>query len=43
MKKLYIGVIGVGYLGSKHAKTYTNLENVNLVGICDTIKKEAKK
>ena len=38
MSKLRIGVIGVGYLGSIHAKIYKERPNVDLVGVCDTDK-----
>lgn len=43
MEKLYTAVIGVGHLGSKHAKAYTNIENVNLVGVCDTNEEKGRK
>ena len=43
MEKLYVGVIGVGHLGSKHAKTYAGLKNVNMVGVCDTNEEAGKK
>jgi len=43
MEKLYIAVIGVGHLGSKHAKVYANLKNVHLVGVCDTDEEKARK
>lgn len=33
---LKIGVIGVGYLGQHHARIYSELENVRLIGIFDT-------
>lgn len=36
MDNLYTAVIGAGHLGSKHAKVYFELPNVNLVGVCDT-------
>ena len=36
MAKLKVAVIGTGVLGSLHAKIYSGLENVELVGICDT-------
>ena len=36
MKKINIGVIGVGHLGSIHARIYHNLKEANLVGVCDT-------
>ena len=43
MDKLNVGVIGVGYLGSMHARVYSHLEDTTLVGICDCYKKRAKK
>jgi len=30
-----VGVVGVGYLGIRHAKIYQTLENANLVAVCD--------
>lgn len=39
MDKLRVGVIGVGYLGSIHAKIYKDTPNCSLVAICDTDKK----
>ncbi len=36
MSKLKVAIIGTGALGSIHAKIYTSLKNVELVGICDT-------
>ncbi|MDB4349615.1 Gfo/Idh/MocA family oxidoreductase [Omnitrophica bacterium] len=42
MDKLNVGVIGVGFLGSLHAKIYHQLEDVTLVGVCDCYKKRAK-
>ena len=30
-----IGVVGVGYLGSIHARIYTQLSDVTLVGVND--------
>lgn len=35
MNKLKVGVVGVGHLGSIHAKVYSKLDNVKLVGVCD--------
>ena len=35
MDKIKIGVIGVGHLGSIHAKLYREIENCSLVGVCD--------
>ncbi|MDD5568676.1 MAG: Gfo/Idh/MocA family oxidoreductase [Candidatus Omnitrophica bacterium] len=38
MDKLKVAVIGVGHLGSVHAKIYKEIPNCSLVGICDTDK-----
>ena len=38
MNKLRIGVIGVGHLGSIHAKIYKEIDACSLVGVCDTDK-----
>lgn len=35
MQKVNCGVIGVGYLGSHHARIYSEMDNVNLVGVFD--------
>lgn len=35
MSKVKVGIVGVGHLGSIHAKVYSKLDNVNLVGVCD--------
>jgi len=35
MKKLKVGVIGVGYLGRFHAQKYAALDTVDLVGVAD--------
>lgn len=43
MKKLKLGVIGIGQLGQHHARIYNELENVELVGLCDTNKKVREK
>ena len=43
MDKLNVGVIGVGYLGSLHARVYSQLEGTTLIGVCDCYKKRAKK
>jgi len=43
MAKVNVGVVGVGYLGSLHARVYSQLKNVNLVCVCDIDKKSAKK
>jgi len=41
MKKLRIGVVGVGYLGKFHTEKYANMENVDLVGVVDLDKDRA--
>ena len=43
MAKVNVGVVGVGYLGSLHARVYSQLKNANLVCVCDIDKKRAKK
>lgn len=35
MEKVRVGVVGVGHLGAIHAKDYSRLDNVKLVGVCD--------
>ena len=35
MKKLRVGVVGVGYLGNFHAQKYAALSEAELVGIVD--------
>ena len=42
MQKVNCGVVGVGYLGSHHARIYSELENVNLVGVYDVNPKRAE-
>ena len=41
--KISIGVIGVGHLGQHHVKHYSNMDNVNLLGVYDTDSVRAKK
>jgi predicted dehydrogenase len=36
-----VGVIGVGYLGQHHARIYSQLPNVTLVGVADTVRERA--
>ncbi len=43
MKKIRVGVIGVGHLGSIHANIYSQMKNVSLEGICDINKSRAKR
>jgi predicted dehydrogenase len=42
MKKLRIGVVGVGYLGQHHARIYSELKNAELVGVVDVDFERAK-
>ena len=35
MRKIKVGVIGTGYLGSLHAKLYREIDSCSLEGICD--------
>jgi predicted dehydrogenase len=42
MQKLNVGVIGVGHLGSLHAKMYSQIETANLVGVYDMEKQRAR-
>jgi len=32
---LRIGIVGVGVMGRQHARVFSNLDNVKLVGVCD--------
>jgi predicted dehydrogenase len=41
MKKLRVGVVGLGRLGSLHAQIYSGLKNVELVALCDVDKQKA--
>jgi predicted dehydrogenase len=40
--KLRVGVVGVGYLGKFHAEKYAHMSDVNLIGVVDTDKQQAK-
>ena len=42
MKKLRVGVIGVGYLGQFHAEKYARMNEVELVGVVDIDKNRAE-
>ena len=42
MKKLRVGVIGVGYLGQFHAEKYFRMNDVELVGVVDIDKNRAE-
>ena len=35
MKKIRVGVVGVGYLGKFHAEKYARMPDVELVGVAD--------
>jgi predicted dehydrogenase len=41
MQKVKVAVIGVGHLGSIHARIYSELENAELVAVCDIDKNKA--
>lgn len=43
MKKLKVGVVGVGYFGQFHAEKYANIEEVELVGVVDVDPSRARK
>lgn len=42
MKKIRVGVIGVGYLGRYHAEKYSRMDNVQLVGVADINRSRAE-
>ncbi|MGD8291825.1 MAG: Gfo/Idh/MocA family oxidoreductase [Desulfobacterales bacterium] len=42
MKKIRVGVIGVGYLGKFHAEKYSGMKNTKLVGVVDIDKSRAE-
>ena len=42
MKKLRVGVVGVGYLGKFHAQKYHHMPDVDLVGVVDTDEVQGK-
>lgn len=43
IRSINVGVVGTGYLGSLHARVYSQLRNANLVCVCDIDKKRVKK
>lgn len=43
MNAIKVAVIGVGHLGSIHARIYSQLKGVDLIGVCDTDEGRAKK
>jgi predicted dehydrogenase len=42
-RKLKVGLIGLGNMGSSHARDLTDMCNVDLVGVCDIVKELADK
>ncbi len=42
MRKLQVGVVGVGYLGKFHAEKYAKIKGVDLAGVCDVSKEAAE-
>jgi predicted dehydrogenase len=42
VKKIRVGVVGVGYLGQFHAEKYAKMEGVEVVGVVDVIPSRAK-
>ena len=40
-KKLKLGLVGLGNMGSSHVNTLMNMDNVDLVGVCDIIHERA--
>ena len=42
MEKINIAVIGTGTMGKNHARIYSELDNVNLVAVCDSNEEIAK-
>lgn len=43
MSKIKVAVVGVGHLGKEHARVYTELPGVELVGVVDIQHKQAEK
>lgn len=43
MDKLNVAVIGVGAMGRSHARVYSDMDNIELVAVCDANKEAAKK
>lgn len=37
MKQVKVGVIGVGMMGQRHCRVYSNLRQVQLLGVCDAV------
>jgi len=43
MKRLRVGVIGLGYFGERHAKVYRRLPYVDLIAVCDRDEARARR
>jgi len=43
MNKVRVGVVGVGHIGREHARIYSHLPGVELVGLCDIDSQVAQK
>ncbi len=43
MKKMRVGVVGAGYLGKFHAEKYSQMDDVELVGIADLNRAQAER
>ena len=43
MKRVRVGVVGVGRLGSEHARIYAGMKSVSLLGVVDSIEERAEK
>lgn len=42
MEKLNVAVIGVGAMGKNHARVYSDMDNIELIAVCDSNKDMAK-
>jgi len=42
MPKINVAVVGVGAMGKSHARVYSDIDNVNLVAVCDSNAESAK-
>jgi len=43
MERIKVGVVGVGHLGREHARIYSELKNVDLIGVVDIDTSQAEK
>lgn len=43
MNKIKVGIIGAGYMGQTHTRTYAGMHNVEVVGVADVVFSEAKR